>query len=193
LTLLPLLGLGGGAWILYDQKDLLLAGICAGLGLVYLLGVAFTLGFYARRLTPRDFQTLVQSRNLTPQGRQKATAKGKEAVTPIRSRGFSDMQPAAPSSEAIPQETLGGESPARLRRHLEDQGALLRNYSNSLFALAVLALMVLTWIVLRKNTPGVLLTPPLLIAEKISAAFTFVLACGALWFRAKARRVVEPR
>jgi len=193
LTLLPLLGLGGGAWLLYDQKDLLLSSICGGLGLVYLLGVAFTLGFYARRLTPRDFQTLVQSRNLTPQGRQKRTSKGTEAVNPARGRGFTDMQPAAPSIEAIPQETGGAEDSARLRRHLEDQGALLRNYSNSLFALAILALTVLTWIVLRKNSPGVLLTPALLLAEKASAAFTVVLVSGALWFRAKARRLVEPR
>jgi hypothetical protein len=103
------------------------------------------------------------------------------------------MQPAAPSIEAIPQETGGAEDSARLRRHLEDQGALLRNYSNSLFALAILALTVLTWIVLRKNSPGVLLTPALLLAEKASAAFTVVLVSGALWFRAKARRLVEPR
>ncbi|MGI5843624.1 MAG: tetratricopeptide repeat protein [Candidatus Xenobium sp.] len=193
LTFLPLLGLGGGAWFLYCQKEPLLAIICVGLGLVYLLGVACALGFYARRLTTRDFQTLVQSRNLTPQGRQKRTSKSAVTVSSERDRGFTDMQTVAPSIEAIPQEIGGGEDSARLRRHLEGQGALLRNYSNSLFTLAILALTCLAWIVLRKNTPGVLLTPTLLLAEKASAAFTVVLVSGALWFRAKARSLVEPR
>lgn len=193
LTLLPLLGLGTLAWFFHVQMEGLLSGICAGLGLAYFLGTAFTLGVYARRLTPRDFQTLVQSRNLTPQGRQKQSGKSAETPAPDRSRGFSDMQPAAPSVQAIPRDTGGAEDAGRLRRHLEDQGALLRNYSNSLFTLAILALVVLAWTVLRKNTPGVLITPPLLFAEKASAAFTVALVAGALWFRARARRLTERR
>ena len=118
LTFLPLWS-GGGAWFLYYQKEPLLAIICVGLGLVYLLGVACALGFYARRLTTRDFQTLVQSRNLTPQGRQKRTTECGDRQ--LRSAtGLHRHATRGPFDRGHPRKSEGEDS-ARLRR-LEGQG-----------------------------------------------------------------------
>jgi len=70
---------------------------------------------------------------------------------------------------------------------------VLKNYSNALFSVALLALVVLTWTVIRMKTPGVLITPALRLTERLSSGLAVLLVAAAFGFRAKARRVSERR
>ncbi len=194
-TLLPLLLAGAGSWLLYTRDLVIPAALCAGAGLVYLLATAFLLQRNGQPLSPADFQTLVQSRNLTPQGRHKRTDRVLDELDQVRGSVHGSVQasPLLSSAAVIPGETGSGEDLRRLRRHLEDRSGLLKGYSNALFGVALLALVVLTWTAIRMKTPGVLITPALIMTEQISSGLAILLVGGAFWFRTKARRVSERR
>ncbi len=191
LTLLPLVLAGLAAGVLYARQEILPAALGAGVGLLYLLGTAYLLLMRGRPLSPEDFQTLVQSRNLTPQGRHKRTDRVLDELDQVRSSHQVAQQ--LGSDAAIPSQTGSGEDQRRLRRHLEDRSGVLRNYSNALFSVALLALVVLTWTVIRMKTTGVLITPALILTERLSSGLALLLVAGAFAFRAKARRVNERR
>jgi len=191
LTLLPVILTGAAAGFLYTRQELLPAALTAGAGLLYLLVTAYLLLAKGGPLGPGDFQTLTQSRNLTPQGRHKRSDQVLDELDQVRS-SVQDS-PMLTSDAAIPSQTGSGDDQRRLRRHLEDRSGVLKNYSNALFSVALLALVVLTWTVIRMKTPGVLITPALMLTERLSSGLAVLLVAAAFGFRAKARRVSERR
>lgn len=193
LGLLPLLLLGGGGWFLYSRGSMLFAGLAGAAAALYVLSAFYLLVVGSRRLSGQDFLTIVQSRNLTIQGRRKHAEKMVDELDELRGRRERRRGDRATDAAAarIPRQIGTGEDVTRVRRQLEDRSRSFWHYSNTFFGLSVLSLLVLAWTVLRKNTFGLLVTDEVLLAERIAAASTVVFAAGAFWFRTKAREMSE--
>lgn len=192
LSLLPLLVLGGsGGYFAFVGADTL-GAFCASMALMYLLYAVHLLLRVSQPLTIRDFETLVHSRNLTAQGRRKTSdqmAKQIDEVEAVPERGRRGAAAADRASTVIPRQTGTGQDVTRVRRQLEERSRTLGSYSNSFFTLCMVSLLALAWAVVRKNTPGLLVTDMVLLAERASGALTIVFAAGAIYFRTRAREM----
>lgn len=194
LWTLPAVLLFGGGYALYQGKLVTLAAVSGGAGLAYLSFLLYTFARGGLMLSSDQFGQIVQYRNLTPQGRQKQAAQAVDELDEVRDarrgrRRRGEAGDWARSPAHVPQNTGTGGDPSLVRRQLEDRSRTLWNYSNSFFGLFVVAGLVLIWTVIRKNTPGMLVTEEVRVVERISAGVTTACVVAALWFRMKAREL----
>lgn len=189
MWLVPLLLLGGGGWVLHQRGWATTAMVLGGAAAVYLLGSLYVVSAGGRRLTPADFATIITSRNLTPQGRRRSAEKQVDEVEDLGGRRSRRGRNAQDAAAQAPRQSGTGEDVSRLRGQLENRSRSLWNYSAAFFGLATTTGIVLIGAVLRKNTPGMLVTAEVLLAEKVAAGFTVFFAIVAIWFRMKAREM----
>lgn len=189
MWLVPLLGMAGGAWFVHQRGMTTPAMALGAAAALYLLGSLYVFVAGGRRLSPADFQTIVSSRNLTPQGRRKAAEKQVDEVEDLAGRRGRRRSAADTAVQVAPRQSGTGEDVTRIRGQLENRSRSLWNYSTAFFGLASVTGIVLIGAVLLKNTPGQLVTADILLAEKVAGAFTLFFGGVAIWFRMKAREM----
>jgi Tfp pilus assembly protein PilF len=197
LALAPLAG-GGLVWYLHTQQQTLWAVIVGALTLLYLMMVMAVLYLGSNLEPPEAFDSLVKMRNLTPQGRRKVVSRVEAeevtAAAPRRRRSSSGEPSAAPEpvrpAAAVP---VAAEDPNLIGRQMEDRSRAFAGTAWFFSALFVLGFIGMVWVIINRNTPGSVVTPTLLLTERILTGVILVSIVLALYFRQLARQVARRR